>query len=49
MNKVMWPSQDELVRSSIVVILLLVVFAALMYVFDLVWLGLFVWMGIRVS
>ena len=47
MNKVMWPSQDELVRSSLVVIVLLLAFAALMYVFDMVWVGLFWLMGIR--
>jgi len=47
MNKVMWPSQDELVRSSLVVIVLLLSFAGLMYVFDMVWVGLFWLMGIR--
>jgi preprotein translocase subunit SecE len=47
MNKVMWPSQDELVRSSIVVIGLLLAFAGLMYVFDMAWVGLFWLMGIR--
>jgi preprotein translocase subunit SecE len=47
MNKVMWPSQDELVRSSLVVIVLLLAFAGLMYVFDMVWVGLFWLMGIR--
>jgi preprotein translocase subunit SecE len=47
MNKVMWPSQDELVRSSLVVIVLLLSFAGLMYVFDMVWVGLFYLMGIR--
>lgn len=47
MNKVMWPSQDELVRSSVVVIILLLAFAGLMYVFDLAWVGLFWLMGIR--
>lgn len=47
MNKVMWPSQDELVRSSVVVIMLLIAFAVLMYLFDLLWLWLFMLMGIR--
>jgi preprotein translocase subunit SecE len=47
MNKVMWPSQDELVRSSLVVIVLLLAFAGLMYVFDMIWVGLFWLMGIR--
>jgi preprotein translocase subunit SecE len=47
MNKVMWPSQDELVRSSVVVIILLLSFAGLMYAFDMLWVGLFWLMGIR--
>ena len=47
MNKVMWPSQDEFVRSSVVVIILLLAFAGLMYVFDMAWVGLFWLMGIR--
>ena len=47
MNKVMWPSQDELVRSSVVVIMLLISFAALMYVFDLVWYFVFWITGVR--
>jgi preprotein translocase subunit SecE len=47
MNKVMWPSQDELVRSSVVVIILLISFAALMFVFDFIWVWLFWVMGIR--
>jgi preprotein translocase subunit SecE len=47
MNKVMWPSQDELVRSSAVVIVLLLAFAGMMYVFDMAWVGLFWLMGIR--
>jgi preprotein translocase subunit SecE len=47
MNKVMWPSQDELVRSSLVVIVLLLSFAAMMWVFDLIWVWLFWIMGIR--
>jgi preprotein translocase subunit SecE len=47
MNKVMWPSQDELVRSSLVVIVLLLAFAALMFLFDLVWVQIFKLIGIR--
>jgi preprotein translocase subunit SecE len=47
MNKVMWPSQDELVRSSVVVIILLLGFAGLMYAFDMLWVGVFWLMGIR--
>ncbi len=47
MNKVMWPSQDELVRSSLVVISLLLSFAALMFVFDLAWVWVFELIGVR--
>lgn len=47
MNKVTWPSQDELVRSSLVVIILLAAFTAVLYLFDIVWLQLFIWMGVR--
>jgi preprotein translocase subunit SecE len=47
MNKVMWPSQDELVRSSLVVIALLLTFAAMMFVFDLAWVWLFEMIGVR--
>ena len=47
MNKVMWPSQDELVRSSLVVITLLLSFAALMFVFDLAWVWVFELIGVR--
>jgi preprotein translocase subunit SecE len=47
MNKVMWPSQDELVRSSLVVIALLIAFAVLMFAFDFLWVALFEFLGIR--
>lgn len=49
MNKVMWPSQDELVRSSLVVIVMLLSFAAMMFVFDFVWVWLFELIGIRAA
>lgn len=37
MNKVSWPSQGELVRSSIVVIFVILSLAALLFVYDLFW------------
>lgn len=37
MNKVSWPTRPELVRSSIVVILLIVFLAAVLYGFDIFW------------
>jgi preprotein translocase subunit SecE len=47
MNKVSWPSQDELIRSSLVVILLLASLTSLLFVFDTFWYAVFVWVGIR--
>jgi preprotein translocase subunit SecE len=47
MNKVTWPSQDELVRASVVVILLLMMFAALLFFFDIIWYEIFHLLGIR--
>lgn len=41
MNKVSWPTKQELVRSSIVVIFIIFFMAALLYGFDLVWEYLF--------
>ena len=37
MNKVSWPSQGELVRSSIVVIFVILSLAALLFCYDLFW------------
>lgn len=37
MNKVSWPSRSELIRSSIVVLLLIFVLAALLLGYDFVW------------
>jgi preprotein translocase subunit SecE len=37
MNKVTWPSRTELVRSSMVVILTILIMAAILYGYDLFW------------
>lgn len=37
MNKVSWPSKDELIRSSIVVIFVIVAMSALLYGYDAFW------------
>jgi preprotein translocase subunit SecE len=37
MNKVTWPSRTELVRSSIVVILTILLLAGILYGYDLFW------------
>jgi preprotein translocase subunit SecE len=47
MNKVTWPSQGELVRSSLVVILLLAALTILLFLFDTVWYAVFFGLGIR--
>ena len=41
MNKVSWPTRQELVRSSIVVIFIIFFMAALLYGFDIIWEQLF--------
>ena len=37
MNKVSWPTRTELIRASIVVILMIFLLAAILFVYDLVW------------
>lgn len=37
MNKVSWPSKDELIRSSIVVIVVIVLLAMILFCFDVFW------------
>jgi preprotein translocase subunit SecE len=41
MNKVSWPSRAELIRSSIVVICVIVILAAVLFGFDLTWKAFF--------
>jgi preprotein translocase subunit SecE len=48
MNKVSWPSRAELVRSSMVVIFVIFVMAALLFSYDMIWLKLFSWFGLRI-
>lgn len=47
MNKVSWPSRTELLRSSVVVIFVIFVMAALLFAYDMIWLKLFELIGIR--
>ena len=49
MNKVSWPSQQELVRSSIVVIFVIFLLATMMFGFDVLWMSLFRWIGVLKS
>lgn len=47
MRKVTWPTQQELVRGSVVVMVVILGLAAAMFVFDLMWAWIFTKMGIR--
>jgi preprotein translocase subunit SecE len=46
MNKVSWPSQDELIRASVVVIVLMAVLTVVLFAYDLVWQALLVAIGV---
>lgn len=46
LDKVSWPSRDELKRSSIVVIATMFLLAMLLFAYDSIWLLLFNWLGI---
>ena len=45
-NKVSWPSRTELIRSSLVVIILMFFLAAVLFGFDIVWRQLFELIGV---
>ncbi len=45
MDKVMWAGKRELVRSTIVVLVNMVLIAMLLIVFDAIWASLFTWVG----
>ncbi len=49
MNKVSWPTKQELWRASLVVIFVIFALAGLLYLFDIVWTLLFQLIGIRYS
>jgi preprotein translocase subunit SecE len=49
MNKVSWPSRGELIRSSLVVIGVIVILAGCLYLFDFLWRLLFQLLGIVYS
>ena len=46
MKKVTWPSQQELIRASIVVIATIVILAITLFLFDVVWQWLFAFLGV---
>jgi preprotein translocase subunit SecE len=47
MNKVSWPDKHQIWRASIVVIAVILAMAVMLYAFDLIWTGLFQFLGIR--
>lgn len=49
MNKVSWPTKQELWNASLVVIFVIFAMAGLLFLFDLVWTFLFQTIGIRYS
>lgn len=49
MNKVSWPTKQELWNASLVVIFVIFAMAGLLFLFDLVWTFLFQMIGIRYS
>lgn len=46
MNKVSWPTRQELFRGSTVVLITIVLLAAVLFFFDMFWNKLFMWMNI---
>lgn len=46
MNKMSWPSQQELIRSSIVVIFVIFILAVILFGLDIVWMTLFKAIGV---
>ena len=49
MNKVSWPTKQELWRATLVVIFVIFAMAGLLYLFDIVWTLVFQTIGIRYS
>jgi preprotein translocase subunit SecE len=46
LNKVSWPTRTELVRSSIVVLISLLLLATVIFGFDFIWRAIFSWIGV---
>jgi preprotein translocase subunit SecE len=46
MNKVTWPSKDELIRASIVVIFTIFFLAVALFLFDILWQQVFTFIGV---
>jgi preprotein translocase subunit SecE len=46
MNKVSWPTRGDLVRSSLVVLFVILAMAAMLFMFDVIWKFLFEMLGV---
>ncbi|MEM7313781.1 MAG: preprotein translocase subunit SecE [Planctomycetota bacterium] len=46
MNKVSWPTRGDLVRSSLVVLFVILAMAGLLFLFDVIWKFLFEMLGV---
>lgn len=46
MNKVSWPSRGELIRASLVVICVIILLATSLWIFDIVWRALFIFLQV---
>lgn len=49
MNKVSWPTKEQLYRASVVVIFVIFAMALALFLFDIIWTALFEAIGIRYS
>jgi len=47
MTKVSWPGRSELLKASFVVLIFIIVLAACLYVFDLIWAQVFSFLGLK--
>lgn len=45
-NKVSWPDRPQLFRASAVVMITIFSLAAMLFIFDLIWRGLWAWLGV---
>jgi preprotein translocase subunit SecE len=46
MKKVTWPTKDEMIRASIVVIVTMIFLAVSLFLFDLLWQAVFYYLGV---
>jgi preprotein translocase subunit SecE len=46
MNKVSWPTRQELFRGSAVVLITIILLATVLFMFDMIWNKFFTWIGV---